>query len=95
MRVVWLRRAVRNLDAILAYISRDNPVAARHLVRAIRHQVDLLASQPELGRPGRVVGTRELVVHENYALPYRVAGDQVEILCVQHSRQRWPARRRT
>jgi toxin ParE1/3/4 len=89
-RVVWLRRANRNLDAILGYIAQDNPVAAKQLVSAIREQVDLLASHPNLGRAGRVIGTRELVVHKNYLLCYRVREDRVEILCVQHAKRRWP-----
>lgn len=91
-RVVWLRRATRNLDSILGYIAQDNPSAANRLVIAIRKQVDLLGSQPNLGRAGRVMGTRELVVHKNYVLPYRVREDRVEILSVQHAKQRWPAK---
>jgi plasmid stabilization system protein ParE len=44
-----------------------------------------------LGRPGRIAGTREFVVSETpYAVPYRVAGADVEILAVVHGARRWP-----
>jgi toxin ParE1/3/4 len=89
-RVVWLRRASRDLDAILGYIAQDNPAAAKQLVSAIREQVDLLASHSNLGRAGRVMGTRELVVHKNCLLCYRVREERVETLCLQRAKRRWP-----
>jgi toxin ParE1/3/4 len=53
----------------------------------------MLAQQPGLGRPGRVPGTRELVVLKTrYIVPYRVRGDTVEILRVFHSSRRLPER---
>ncbi|MFC3110844.1 type II toxin-antitoxin system RelE/ParE family toxin [Undibacterium arcticum] len=45
-----------------------------------------------MGRPGRVIGTRELVIHPNYIIPYRMSGDVVEVLRVQHVARRWPRR---
>ena len=45
---------------------------------------------PALGRPGRVPGTRELVVHDNYVVPYRVKGQVVQIIRMQHIAQLWP-----
>lgn len=90
--VVWLTRATHSLDAILAHIAEDNPAAAKRLAVAILEQVELLATQPHMGRAGRVLGTRELVVHENYILPYRLHQKRIEILAVQHAKQRWPSR---
>jgi len=50
-----------------------------------------LAEHPELGRLGRVRGTRELVVTgTRYLLIYRVKGDEIQILRVLHGRQQWP-----
>jgi plasmid stabilization system protein ParE len=50
-----------------------------------------LAEQPGLGRPGRVPGTRELIVSRTrYIVPYRVRGDTVEILRVFHTSRRLP-----
>ena len=47
--------------------------------------------QVELGRPGRLVGTRELVIPDTpYVIPYRVRRDRLELIAVFHSRQKWP-----
>ncbi|WP_431167794.1 type II toxin-antitoxin system RelE/ParE family toxin, partial [Tenacibaculum halocynthiae] len=51
-----------------------------------------LSTQPAMGRPGRVPGTRELVVLPYpLLLPYRVQGDEIHILRVFHTRQRFPS----
>lgn len=93
MRVRWLRTALANLDAEAEYIAEDNPAAAGRVVQKILRTVDLLGQNPAMGRAGRVVGTRELVVAETpYIIPYRVRGDAVEILRVFHAARKWPAR---
>ncbi|HET6521471.1 MAG TPA: type II toxin-antitoxin system RelE/ParE family toxin, partial [Geminicoccaceae bacterium] len=52
-----------------------------------------LAQHPESGRPGRVPGTRELVVSGTpYIVPYRVQGNTVQILRVLHGARKWPTR---
>ncbi len=92
MKVRWLKWALANLEAEAEYISRDNPAAARRVVTAIARAVKLLARHPALGRPGRVEGTRELVVAGTpYIIPYRVHEGQVEVLRVFHATRKWPA----
>jgi len=50
-----------------------------------------LRDHPHLGRPGRIAWTGELVVAESrYVLPYRVAGDEVQILAVFRGGRRRP-----
>lgn len=93
MRVRWLRAALRNLDEEASHIASDDLVAARLVVVRILDAVAMLAEQPGLGRPGRVPGTRELVVGKTrYLIPYRVRGDSVEILRVFHTSRRPPQR---
>jgi toxin ParE1/3/4 len=76
-----LRTALRNLDAEAAFIAEDDPAAARLVVRRVLKAVAMRAAQPELGRPGRVPHTRELVVlNTRYIGPYRVRGDTLEVL---------------
>ena len=82
--VLWTKRAVRSLESIFHYIAADNFAAATHLAEEIHRQVALLTDHPQMGRAGRVIGTRELVVHEHYIVPYRVAKGRVEILTVQN-----------
>ena len=67
MRVRWLRRALLNLDHEATYIAQDNPKAAAEFVVHLRDSALLLGEQPNLGRPGRIPGTRKLVV---FNLPY-------------------------
>lgn len=93
MRIRWLRTALRNLDEEASYIAADDPAAARLVVKRIFEAVDQLAEQLSLGRPGRVPGTRELVVgRTRHLIPYRVTRDAIEILRVFHTSRRAPAR---
>jgi addiction module RelE/StbE family toxin len=39
---------------------------------------------------GRIKDTRELVVHPNYIVIYRIVGKAVEVLRVKHAAQKWP-----
>ena len=93
MQLKWLRTALRNLDEEAAFIAADDPRAAQLVVEHVLNAVEMLASQPALGRPGRVSGTRELVVAKTrYLIPYRVRGDVVEVLRVFHTSRRVPKR---
>ena len=91
MRVKWLRRALLNLDHEATYIAQENPNAAAEFVLLMRDSALMLGQQPNLGRPGRIAGTRELVVANfPFILPYRVRNDTVEILRVFHTSRKWP-----
>ncbi len=93
MTVVWSPRAIGHLAELRAYISRENPAAAARTGAMLLAAVDRLADFPNLGRPGRVSGTRELAVPgTRYVVPYRVRGERLEIVAVFHERRRWPQR---
>ena len=93
MRLKWLRRALENLDQEATYIAQDSPKAAAEFVLYVRASAALLCDQSNLGRPGRIPGTRELVISRfSYILPYRVRGNSVEILRVFHTARKWPQR---
>ena len=93
MRVKWLQKALRNLDAEASYIAADDEATGTLVVTRVLAAVDTLADQPSLGRPGRVPGTRELVVRKTrYIVPYRIRGETVEILRVFHASRRLPER---
>ncbi len=93
MRVKWLQKALRNLDAEASYIAADDEATGTLVVTRVLAAVDTLADQPSLGRPGRVPGTRELVVRKTrYIIPYRIRGETVEILRVLHASRRLPER---
>lgn len=93
MRVVWLPQAQRLRFAQLDYIAERNPHAAMRVDDEIERQADLLEEHPDMGRAGRVKGTRELVIQRTpFILVYRVRPrmKRVEVLRVLHGAQRWP-----
>jgi toxin ParE1/3/4 len=91
--VVWSPRAIGHLAELRASIARENPDAAARTAATLLAAVDRLKELPNLGRPGRVSGTRELVVPgTRFVVPYRVRGERLEIIAVFHGRQRWPKR---
>jgi toxin ParE1/3/4 len=93
VKVRWPRPALANLDAIGDWIAADNPMAAEAMLRRIHGAAEGLREQPEMGRPGRVENTRELVVAgTSYIVAYRVGPDSVDVLAVFHARRRWPDR---
>ena len=93
MQIRWTQKANRNLDDVEAYIAQDNPDAAIRMVLKIIRVVEQLLQRPALGRPGRVHGTRELVITGTpFIVPYRVRGEVVEILAVLHGAMKWPRR---
>jgi toxin ParE1/3/4 len=89
--IVWSPRAIEHLAHLRAYIARDNPKAANRIASALLEVVERLAELPNLGRPGRVAGTRELVVPGTpYVIPYRLRADRLEVIAVFHARQKLP-----
>ena len=84
-------RAIEHLARLREYTARDNPNAGNRIASALLEAVERLAKLPNLGRPGRVAGTRELVVSGTpYIIHYRLRGDRLEIVAVFHARQKWP-----
>lgn len=92
MRLRWTRRAERDLDDIARYIGQDSPAAAARVVLELVDRVEAsLPNRPAIGRPGRVLGTRELVIGGlPYIVPYRVRENDIEVLRVLDTSRRWP-----
>ena len=91
MQAKWLSIALADLEAESTYIARDSMGAADRTVDIVFAAVDRLAAYPASGRPGRVLGTRELVVAGTpYILPYRIRGETVEIIRLLHGSRKWP-----
>ena len=96
MKLRWTAPALRDLEAIGDAIARDSPAAAGRVVARILDQAEALTTHPHIGRPGRVPETRELVITDTpYIAPYRVRGEDVQILAALHGARRsfaWKAR---
>ena len=91
MRLEWLALAQSDRAAIFDYIEADSPKAAIAVDERIRERVETLSRFPESGRPGRIEGTRELVIDRTpYIVAYRITGNTVRILRMLHGARRWP-----
>ena len=87
--------ARNDLLAIVRYIGKDNPTRAKSFGKELRDKTMPLAEHPELGRhgrPGLPDDLRELVIHPNYIVFYRVLAKArtVQILRVKHTAQQLP-----
>ncbi len=92
MIIKWSDEALGDLESLHAFVSADNPIDAQNLAFKIVHSVENnLPANPHLGRPGRINGTRELVITgTSYIVPYRVQQGVIQILRVYHGARRWP-----
>lgn len=91
MRLEWLPEAGQDLVEIRSYIAADHPAAAAQVAKRILETITYLRDHPGIGRPGRLPGTRELIIPGlPYIVPYRVKGTAIVILGVLHAAQEWP-----
>jgi toxin ParE1/3/4 len=93
MTPVWSPEAIDDLAALRTYIEQDDPAVARRVANHIIQNVEtLLPNSPEMGRLGRVPGTRELVIPGTpFIVPYRLVGNTIQLLRIFHGARRWPA----
>ena len=89
--LVWSQRAQQQRFEQLDYIAQQNPLAAIRLDEEIEAQIELLLTQPSMGKQGRVLGTRELIIQRTpFIAVYRVTPARIEILRLLHHAQIWP-----
>lgn len=91
MRVNWAERAILDLEEIRQFIEGDDAAMAMRIVLGLIKRTKKLRRLPGLGRPGRVLGTRELVVAP-WIIAYRVSGAELWVLRVLHGAQKWPVK---
>jgi toxin ParE1/3/4 len=89
MTLIWSPEAIADLAALRAYIEQDNPAAAQRIALHVIHNIEtLLPENPEMGRPGRVPGTRELVIPKTpFIVPHRLVGNVIHVLRIFHGAQ--------
>lgn len=91
MKLVWSAFALSDRDGIFTHIEANNPAAAITVDERIASAARRLADFPESGRPGRIEGTRELVITGTpYIAAYAVSETIVRVLRVLHGAQQWP-----
>jgi len=92
LRLRWSRPAEKDLDEIADFIGQDSPAAAARVVLEVIDQTESnLVRNVGIGRAGRVLGTRELIIGSlPYIVAYRVRDGIIEVLRVLHTSRRWP-----
>lgn len=90
--LIWSPHALLDLQRLYRFLAQSNITAARRAVAAVRGEVRILASQPEIGRPIVEMGFefREWLISfgdSGYAVLYRFDGAQLIILAVRHQRE--------
>ena len=90
--IYWTEQAVDQLDRAEKYIALSNSEqVAANVAGNIANQVQQLMAFPLLGRPGRVAGTRELVISNTpFIVAYKVQAQNIVVLALYHGAQRWP-----
>lgn len=93
MKIIWSNRSIAELAAITEYIEQDDPESAERIASHIIGQAVSLSLMPRRGKPGRIVGTREIyILPWPYFVVYRVVRNEVHILRIRHTARRWPPR---
>ncbi len=90
MKLVWKPAATSDRARIMDYIAQDNPAAALALDEELEAKTEQLPKHPKLYKPGRIKGTREMIVRPSYVVVYRQDNDTVTILRVLNTAQQWP-----
>ena len=91
MRVRWTTDAADDLERICDYIATSRPRAAQNVAATIVARIADLERFPELGRRGRVEGTRELTFSSlPFVAIYELHSAEVHVLRILHGARQWP-----
>lgn len=82
--------ALEDRERIMDHIAVDNPDAAIALDETFESKAERALTHPLQHKQGRYPGTREIVVHPNYVMVFRITRDTVEFIRILHARQQWP-----
>ena len=89
MEVVWLPKAVQNLEEIRAYIAEEHPAAAQRVAQKIQQTVAMLQDHPRLGKPSLRDGFRQIqVAGLPFVIPYKISEDKLIIARIFHNHRR-------
>ena len=93
MELIWSPQAQEQLADVFDYLAQASVEIAERQFRVITTAVMKLEQFPAMGRPGRLGGTRELVISGTpYLAIYRIHADRVQIIALTRGAQLWPRR---
>ncbi len=90
MKAVWAPEAVSDRHEIYEYVEAEDANEAIALDDLFSKAAARLVLHPKAGRPGRVDGTREFVVHRHYIVVYDLVGKSIRIIRILHTARQWP-----
>ncbi|MBS0271778.1 MAG: type II toxin-antitoxin system RelE/ParE family toxin [Proteobacteria bacterium] len=91
MKIVWTYLALRDLEDAYEFVADNSPKAASGMIDRIEKALSNLKIYPNVGRKGRIEGTRELIIpNTSFIFSYRVKETHIEILAFLHGRRKWP-----
>ena len=87
----YTKLAIQDVRHAYAYIAEDNPQSAKAVIERIEQGIKTLCAHPHIGRPGRLEGTRELVIARTpYIVVYRPHKSFLWILSILHTSKKYP-----
>ena len=90
MRLRWTPAAAQDLEAIKRYLDFHLPHLSKTTILRLYDGIRELKSRPARGRPGRFLGTRELILSPlPYIVVYRIHDEAIEVLHIHHGAQDW------
>jgi len=91
VKIRWTAVAADDLKSVHEYLSEHAPGRADAIINRILSSIDVLEQYPNLGRKGRLEGTRELAITGTpFIVFYRLQENQIEILGVLRAARKWP-----
>jgi len=84
--LIWAPSALKDIEAIAEYISRDSPANASLFIDRIIEQTERLAEFPMSGRVIPEIGQESAreIIYGNYRIMYSIRADEIWITGVIH-----------
>ena len=90
LTIKWLPKALDDLEVLREHIENDNPPASEKIIQQIIKSLGYLIDNPELGRSGRIINTRELLLSGlPYVIVYKIKNNFIEVLRIFHGAMKW------
>lgn len=90
LNIKWTRQALDDLESAREFIVTEYPQSLKSTIENIQLSIDQIKIFPEIGKIGRVKGTRELIFSQMpFILAYRQKKSSIEIISILHQSRKW------
>jgi toxin ParE1/3/4 len=92
MKIIWSPLSLQRIQEISDYIASDSITAANNWIDSIFDKVELLKSNPDIGRVVPELEKTDIreLLHGNYRIIYVHTSRQIAILTIRHFKQILP-----